>query len=225
VAAAASRAEAVADAIRQLEEVTRNATFVRTFPYPTGTAYGLLLDEWQPGWPRTTTSGSDLPGMVATAAGIRPSADAASATAAATRYGGPDLRAAEEVRDAEQRARVAALRRVFVDGPVLVLPGGGRNSFTTAGMTPIPGEGTVYPSLRSTAPWGQLTAERALVSAERGTIRVPAPPPETTARAATEPPHRLEGEGWSLELAPDWTIRPGPRPGDYTVAKDAPNPP
>ena len=44
VASAASSREASADAIGQLSGVTRNPTLVRTFAYPSGSAYGILLE-------------------------------------------------------------------------------------------------------------------------------------------------------------------------------------
>jgi len=98
-------------------------------------------------------------------------------------------------------------------------PGCGRSSFVTSGLTPIPGKGTVYPSLRSTAAWGQLTSDRALVSADRGTIRVPAPQPGTVPNP--EGPGRTRrGEGWTLELAPGWRVRTGPRRGDFEVVRE-----
>jgi len=79
--------------------------------------------------------------------------------------------------------------------------------------------GTVYPSLRSTAAWGQLTSDRALVSADRGTIRVPAPQPGTVPNP--EGPGRTRrGEGWTLELAPGWRVRTGPRRGDFEVVRE-----
>ena len=112
---------------------------------------------------------------------------------AAQRYGGAALRIAEEKRDGDQKAKVAELRKRFVDGPVLVLPNAG-GSFASAGITPIPDIGTVFPGVRVTAAWGTLDAANALRPADRSNITVPAP-------ASTEG-STLQGEGWTLKIAP-----------------------
>src|SRR5262249_42944371 len=69
-AAASSQAEAVADAIDQLKKVTENETFIRTFAYPSGAAYGLLLDAWSPGWTRKVKSSDDFGKLLMAAAKI-----------------------------------------------------------------------------------------------------------------------------------------------------------
>jgi hypothetical protein len=210
VTAATSRSEAVADAIEQLAKAPGNPSFVRTFAYPSGTAFGLLLDEWAPGWTHKVKSEDDLARWLAAAAGVEPRENP---QAAASRYGGAQLRGAEEKRAAERKALVGALRRTFVEGPVLVLPSG-QNSFSTNGITPIPGAGTVYPTLRSTGEWGVLEAERALWALDRSSLRVPAP------IAGAGP--SWKGAGWTLELAPGWKLRPGARAGDFEVVRQEP---
>ena len=207
VIAAGTTAAAVKDAIDQLAEVETNATFIRTFPYPSGAAYGLLLDVWAPGWRRTIKATDDLGVMIATAAKVSASLDV---EAAAQQYGGADLRASEVKRDADRQVRIADLRRRFVDGPVLVLPPPRTSAVTTSGMTPIPGAGTLYPSFRATADWGSLEAAEALVAPDRSSIRVPGP--------VTVEGNTARGPGWTLQLAAGWVVRPGPREGDVIVA-------
>jgi hypothetical protein len=212
VASVSSSAEAVADAIDQLNRAPAvNQTFVRTFAYPSGAAYGLLLDSWSPGWTRRINATDDLGHLLMRAAQLQPAADP---EAAANRYDGADLRSSEVARDAEQQARVAALRRRFVEGPVLVMPSGRSSSFATNGMTPIPGMGTVYPTFRTTADWGSLEAATVLVSTDRSTLTVPAP-------SETAGP-TVHGEGWTLTLAPGWVIRPASRPGDLQLTRGTP---
>ena len=209
VVASASAADAVADAIVQLTKAAETESFVRTFAYPSGAAYGLLLDGWSPGWTRRVKSSDDFGNMVMAAARLQPFPDA---DAASNRYGAGELRLAEMRRDEAHKAHVADLRRRFVEGPVLTLPNGRMNSFTTAGMTPIPEVGTVYPTFRTSGDWGSLEGALVLMSADRRTLTVPGP-------WKIDGPS-LSGEGWTLKLAAGWALRPGTRAGDFVVVKE-----
>src|SRR5207244_13611734 len=134
-------------------------TFVRQFAYPTGVAYGILLDEYAPGWTHRIKSGDDLGKLLEPFAAIRPTKDL---EAAAVSYGGPEIRERETRREVEHKARRAQLRGRFVDGPILIVPRGRGASFGSAGITTFPGEGTVYSSYRTKADWGTLEASTAL---------------------------------------------------------------
>ena len=112
-------------------------------------------------------------------------------------------------RERRTELRVAELRRRFVEGPVIVLPPGRNASFVTSGMTPIPGAGTS--TFRTTAEWGNLEAASVLMSADR-TLKLTAP---TNTEGTT-----LKGDGWTLQLALGWVVRPGSRPGDVQVVRD-----
>lgn len=209
VSAFESPAEAVADAIDQLRKAPENQTFVRTFAYPSGAAYGLLLDAYSPGWTRKFKGADDLGEWLKREARLEPEKNARKA---AKRYDGPALRAAEEKRDVEQKEKIAALKRRFVDGPVLIVPRDGNASFTTAGITPIPGFGTVYPTFRVTGEWGSLEAAQVMVSTDRGFLSLPEPrAPEGSV---------VRGDGWKVTLAPGWVIRPGPRKGDFIASRE-----
>ncbi len=209
VAAAASTGAAIADVIDQLKTAERTETFVRTFAYPSGAAYGLLLDAWSPGWTRRVKPTDDFAEMVATAAKATPATDA---RAAAARYDGAALQASEERREAARQKRLAELRKRFIDGPVLVLPAGKSASFSTAGMTPIPGAGTVYPTYRTSSEWGSLEAASVLVAADRTKLTLPAP---SKTEGST-----IEGDGWKLAIAAGWVVRPGTREGDFVLVRE-----
>jgi hypothetical protein len=209
VAAAQSPSDAAASAIGQLRDAPDRESFVRTFAYASGAAYGLLLDDASPDWRTGIRATDDLGTMLMTALDIEPTT---AADGAAARYGGPDLWAKEEAREEERQARVQALRRRFVDGPVLVLPRGRNASFITTGVTPIPGAGTIYPRYRVTGEWGTIEAEAVLVSPDGTTITVPAP---------ADPDRRaLTGDGWTITLANGWALQPGARPGDFQVVRE-----
>lgn len=199
---------AAADAVAQLTAAPVKESYVRTFAYASGAAYGILLDALDPGWTRRVRATDDLGRLAREAAGIETLGDPA---AAARRHDGAGLWAAEQEREARRLTRVAALRARFVEGPVLVLPRGRNASFITTGVTPIPGAGTIYPRFRVSGDWGSIEADQVLMSSDGGTITVPGP-------FETDGPS-ITGEGWTVRLEPGWTVGPGQRAGDYVVRR------
>jgi len=152
-AAVATPAEAAALAGEQLTRAAGQETFIRTFAYPSAAAYGVLLDGWSPGWTRKLVPTDDLGDLVKAAAQI---GDLVAPDTAAMRYGGAELRQAEQKRELQRAAVVKDLKRRFVDGPVLVIPRARKAVFITTGMMPIPEAGTIYPGYRTTTDWGEL---------------------------------------------------------------------
>jgi hypothetical protein len=209
--ATSSPAEAVRAALVRLAEAPLAQTFVRSFPYATGAAYGLLLDAWSPGWHRTVKAGDDLPRLLATLSGVQPAPDA---EAAAARYGAADLRVAEAERDRARQVRIAELRARFVEGAVLVLPASRNNSFTSSGITPIPGFGRVIPGFRGNAPWGRVEATAILMAADGSQLTLPA-------GSLAVQGDTVRGDGWTVVLSSGWVVRPGRRAGDYEVVAKA----
>ncbi len=133
-------ADAIAHAVVLLEDVENGESVVRTFAYASDPAYGLLLDAASPGWPRRIRASDDLAVLLMRSLRVQPVSDAA---AAALRYGGAELRAAEEQREQQRQARIAQLRQRFVDGPVLVTPGAGGGFSDSRGAVVIPYVGTI----------------------------------------------------------------------------------
>jgi hypothetical protein len=213
VLAAASPADAIARALELLAEAESAESFVRTFSYASGPAYGLLLDAALPGWPRRMAVSDEPAVLLMRTLGVPPVADAA---AAAARYGGPALRAAEEQREQQRQARIAELRRRFIDGPVFLMPGGGGGYSDSRGAVVIPDLGTVYFGVyRQTGPWGALEAEKGvLVSTDGRSRRLPAP----VRRDDTT----VDGDGWTVKAAPGWVVREGARRGDYELVRQQP---
>ena len=208
---APSEADAIATVIEGLAAADGTAeSFVRTFAYVSGPAYGLLLDTASAGWTRRVRASDDPAALLMHAIAGAPAADAA---AAAARYGGPEVRAAEERREQQRQTRIAELRRQFIDGPVLVMPGGGGGMSDSRGAVVIPGAGTVYFGVYSQkGEWGALEATKGVLLSSDGRVRrLPAPVrrDETT----------VAGDGWTVKAAPGWVIRDGPRPGDYELVR------
>ena len=134
------------------------------------------------------------------------------AAAAATRYDGASLRAAEEQRDRDQQAIIAELRRRYVDGPVLVVPRAGSGSVDNMGTTVIPGAGTVVCAVSTKSAWGFFAAkDSTMISADGDTVSLPAP---VVVDATT-----LRGDGWTATVGPGWTVHPGPRAGSFRVVR------
>ena len=208
VATAASRPEAVASAIEQLAGAEGHETFLQQ-AYTTGVAYGILLDDASADWRRRVRSDSDLGQMLMAALDVTPIANAVEASA---RYGGAELRAAEQTRAEQRMATMRELQHRFVDGPVLVVPSGGSGTFNAVGATPIPGVGTVYVlPYRQKGEWGTLDATNGVLIGDDGTRRLPGPVRIDGAN--------ITGDGWTVTVAPGWTVRSGPRSGDYQIIR------
>lgn len=210
VLAAPSRGDATASALEILTSFDKGESFVRTFAYASGPAYGLLLDESSPGWQRALSSKDDLGSLLMNALAIQPSNQADSAAA---KYGGIELLAAEQQREQLRQDLIKDLKLRFVEGPVLVLPGGGGGYTDSRGAIVIPGSGTVYfNSYRISGEWGTLEAEKGvLINSDGRKRRVPAP--------IRREDGTFYGDGWTFRPGTGWTVREGTRRGDFEVVK------
>jgi hypothetical protein len=199
-------------AARKLHEAESTPTFVRSFAYASGPAYGLLLDETAPGWRKALKASDDLGTLLAAWLSVHSPTDLEKvAEARANSYDGDKLRAAEAAREAARQRRLAEYRSRLVEGPVLIIPLRKMNvQFDPTNLQPLGDLGTVYPTMRVTDLWGILTVSGgALLSPQWTQIRVPAP---------RDPRARpLEGDGWTLTLEKGWALAPGERAGDYVL--------
>jgi hypothetical protein len=191
------------------------STFVRSFAYVSGPAYGLLLDGTGKQWRKELKPTDDMGRLLREAFGlVAPAADKAAVEARSQQYDGQRLRAMEEKRDRARRQALAAARAKFVDGCILRLPlQKMQMSFDPGGLQPLEDMGTVYATLRVIDVWGILTVSNgAFMAADFSEVVVPAP-----ADAKVRP---LKGDGWELELREGWSLLQGKRKGDYVLAKD-----
>ena len=219
VAAAIPAGETAAWAMGLLERAdaaSAAADPVRSFAYASGPAYGLLLDAAGASWRPGLDAATDLGDRLAAAYGVDAAAAAAEAPERAAVYDGAALGREEDARAVRRRETQARLRARFVDGPVLRLPAGEefRYGFDPNAAEVVDGVGTVYLRVRVTDRWGVLAtgAEGALLErAGDGWAAAVVPAP---ADPAARP---LAGDGWQLDLAPGWTLAPGPRPGDLRL--------
>lgn len=202
-----SGGDAVAEARKALQKAEEADTYVRSFAYASGPAYGLLLDRTDTGWRRKLKGSDDLGVLLAAGANVI----AGDAAAAEARYGGADIRTDETRRAAAARAVAAAWTARLVDGPRLTLPFQSMQiAFNPGTVTALGDRGTVYPTMRVVDAWGILeVTDGALIDPDWGGATVAAP---ASADAR-------EGPGWTLRLNPGWELGPGDRPGDFRLRK------
>jgi hypothetical protein len=213
VLVADSESDAIVGALDLLvnaEKNAKDASFVRTFAYFSGPAYGLLLDASSPDWRNRIKNTDDLAVLLMQALNIHPSPEVIIAAAA---YEGAEILFSEEKRAQDRQARLDELLKIFVDGPILLIPGGS-HSYDTRGAVSLKGIGTIYfGSFRASGVWGKLEAEKGvLVSSDGSSRRVAAPIKidETT----------FSGDGWKLYLSSGWIVKEGERTGSFEVVKE-----
>ncbi|HUR36167.1 MAG TPA: hypothetical protein VM009_00010 [Terriglobales bacterium] len=194
------QALAAADALHAADS---SDSYVRSFAYSTGPAYGLLLDALHPTWRKEILAHSQ--GLEkALAATLRFSFNASSVPI--SDYGLASIRAEEDARRRKQEARLADAKARFVDGPTLVIPlHKAQVQFDPNTLYPFGSNGTVYPEIRIADDWGILTVKNggALLAPDWSKVTVAA-----------------SGEGWDLELKPGWSKKPGLRAGDLTIVRE-----
>jgi hypothetical protein len=206
-------AERTAYAVKDLSAHVGDDTFVRSFAYATGPAYGLLLDRYDPTWRVELKAGPRLDQLLQTAMKLTAPAPGEAALAARARlYDDGTLRAAEVAREAARQKRLAGYRAALVEGPVLNLPLAKSNrQFRPSTLVALDDLGTVYPTMRLTDAWGDLE-----VTGGSGALLYKGFGRAAVSLTGADAGH-LKGDGWTLELKPGWSLKPGPRPGDLTL--------
>lgn len=196
-----------------LKAAPMKKTFIRSFAYANGPAYGVLLDAAGEEWRKTLRTGDDIAQLLFERSGIElPDGFAAAAEERARIYGGADLAASEDERERMRRAVIADYRARFVDAPVLRIPLRKMNmQFDPGNLVALDDHGTVYPNIRIVDVWGVLTVTSggALMSADFSRVTVPAP--ENSEGSV------IDGNGWKLELKDGWAAAAGERSGDLVV--------
>jgi hypothetical protein len=197
-----------------LKDEARRESFVRSFAYASGPAYGLLLDEAAPGWTRRLKKTDDLAELLRESLRLtRVRDDERAGSERARVYGGDELSASEGRREESRLRLVEDYRARLVEGPVLSLPlRNMRMSFDPGNLVPLGDLGTVYPNIRVVDVGGVLNVTRggALMNKTYSAVSVPAPSDVSAPR----------GDGWTLELRDGWALAPGARSGDFILKKD-----
>jgi hypothetical protein len=197
-----------------LTDAAAKPTFIRSFAYASGPAYGILLDQTGSDWRKGLKKTDDLGALLQMALKLQTSTDLAQAARTrAQNYDWEKLAAAETEREVNQQKLLATYRRKFIDDPVLVIPlQEMKMQFDPGELVSLDPRGTVYPTIRIVDAWGILTASSgALLESDFGKITVSAP----TDSGATS----VKGEGWTLELNPGWELEAATRTGDQTIGR------
>lgn len=196
-------------ALRDLSTFVSAPSYVRSFAYATGPAYGLLLDQADPAWRHQLGSGQRLDQLLASALRLKPPAFA-TLPAREKVYDDGSLYASEVRHAREKRAQLAALKARLVDGPVLTLPlKHSSYQFKPQTLLPLGDFGTVYPTLRLVDDWGVLEVDDgALMGGHVAAVS-----------AVGFDPLTLKGDGWHLTLNKGWSVVPGTRQGDFLVKR------
>jgi hypothetical protein len=189
-------------ALKDLEDGAKKATFVRSFAYASGPAYGLLLDASGADWRKNLKPSDDLGDWLVRAMKLDVPGEPVTDS-----YNSAALRRSEIQRQETHDRQIAEYRKLLVDGPILEIPLKSMSmDFDPNKSVPLEGLGTVYPTIRVRDVWGSIdSSQGALMAANFRKLTVP-----LAARDI----------GWKLELKPGWKMAPGKRPGDFTIVPE-----
>jgi len=201
-------------AVRDLSAFVNVPSFVRTFAYATGPAYGLLLDQADPGWLRgfaVAPSDRRFDQRLSSALHLLPPDFAQLREREAVYDPDNSLRAHEIAYEQKKQTQLTEFQARLVDGPVLTLPLANSSfQFKPQSLVPLKGLGTVYPTMTLKDTWGTL-------SVEDGGVLMRKQPQVAVVSATGFDANTLPGAGFTLTLNSGWIVRPGPRKGDLVV--------
>ena len=156
-----SLAKRIPHLVEALREAEKKPSFVRSFAYASGPAWGAILE-------MHGKRPTEDPSVVAPAP----------PPAHLEKYRYAELLASEKSRDEKKQATLREFRARFIDGPVLVLPLR-KFSFEMDPNASIPFEpyGTVFPTLTLRDEWGSIVVKRggAMISSDWTRLTVPFP--------------------------------------------------
>jgi hypothetical protein len=201
---------------RELKAFESRPTFVRSFAYASGPAYGLLLDQAKPNWRKQIKQVGDLAAMLANALGFKlPVKLKQEAERRAKQDDCTSLVATETERETRRQKRVAEYRARFVEGAVLVIPltRDVQYSFNPNNLEVLDESNSLFPNVRISDVWGILNVTNGAVLTRKDgrVVKV------TIAAPTNLQAQPLQGDGWTLELKAGWKLEAGDRQGDYTI--------
>jgi len=195
----------------------RKLSYVNSFAYNSGAAYGILLDCTGADWRSGLAPGDNFGKILEDHYGMDvPREIEPAARKRFPVYSGEELLEEETELEKERTARINRYRQLYVDGPVLILPNAGMKlSYDPRRIYDLGEHGTVYAYAIAIADWGRLTAEEGLLrSPDWSSITV-------SAKSITGfEKNIINGLGWRLELSSGWEISPSADGKSYKVSKE-----
>jgi hypothetical protein len=204
---------------KEIEAGTARPTFVGSFAYSSGPAYGVLLDGTGTNWLKGLTPEHDLGELLVKLLKLQLASDLkAAAEKQASKYEGEALRLAESEREVARQKRIAEYRMRLVDGPTLLIPLTDKRSvtFNSSNIVPLEGVGTVYPTARVSDEWGILEVSDGALMVQNEGGRIIKVYVSIPTDLNVQP---LKGKGWVLQLDPKWVMIPAERKGDYLLKR------
>jgi hypothetical protein len=183
-------------AARLLDRYDTRDSYVRTYAYATGPAYGLMLDQFVRDWRPQVRSGATPADLLANQLRVQ-TLNARQLQRIGQRYSRATIAAEENARADTLRERLLALRARFATGPRLEIAlSQAQFEFDPNGITAISGLGNHYSTLTLRDTWGELRAtEGAVINADWTKAIVPQPREDG-----------LSGPGWSLTLSSEYHV-------------------
>ena len=204
--------------VKKFELMKGWKTFIRTFPYLSGPAYCILLDESGTSWRRNLKPSDDLGKLIQKAYSIKiPEALKLEAESRSHNYDFETLQKLEIKHKQELERLTVKYQERFIEGPVLIIPthmaeGFFNITFKPDNLHPLGNQGIVYDTMRASSSWGILNVfDGALLTPSWEKVYVPAPIDSNT--------RPLSGEGWELTLNENWTLVSAVRKGDFILEK------
>ncbi len=183
-------------AARLLDRYDTRESYVRTYAYATGPAYGLLLDQFVRDWRQQARAGATPADLLVAQLRVQ-SLSARQLQRLGGRYNRSTIATEENARAETLRERLLALRTRFAAGPRLEIAlSQAQFEFDPGGVTAIGGLGSHYNALTLRDAWGELRAtEGAVISADWTKVIVAQPGADG-----------LSGPGWSLTLSSEYHV-------------------
>lgn len=205
----------IAYALFDMNFIEDQPSYTRAFGYATGPAYSELLDAVSSNWRRSVTPSSDISRMTARAYQLHVTTPTSSqAQTIIARYGGFAIESQEKARAARIAALTVKYKNELIAGPTIALPMTGFSiSFNPRDIEAVDPYGSVYHTLKVTAPWGAITVSGgdAMIDKDFHVLTIAAPPAVSGSA--------VHGQGWTLTLAPGYAVVPDPKKsGSYIVS-------
>ncbi|RYY57443.1 MAG: class A beta-lactamase-related serine hydrolase [Chitinophagaceae bacterium] len=190
-------------------------SLIRTASSISGPLYGCLLSQRDPSWTSGLNQGSNLQLLLEKAYGTNAATKDLhfDSKARERRYDGVRIRTNEKTREEKRLAQEKQYRRMFFDGPVLLIDLVKMNiNFNPSNMFDLGDAGTVYPTAFVRDAWGELTVTDGMLMKDWKQVRL------ALTAGIDEGSSRIEGKGWTLVLNPGWKpVRAGNNM--YTLVK------